>query len=172
MKNWLLTIFLFSTITFVFISCERDDICAEATQTSPFLIIKFVDFVTGIDAKIPEELQIKAVGIDTEYPLESVGDSIAIPLRLKGNITEFEFTINSNIENNTDTSPLANTDLISFQYTLDEQYISSACGFKVDYIGLTTSPIDGGTDDAWIKNITIQRENITDETAAHVYIFH
>lgn len=153
-------------------SCERDDICAEGTPTTPFLIIKFIDFETGTLVKAPAELQIKAVGSDTPFPFKTVEDLIRIPLRNKESITEYEFTINSNTSNNTDTDPAPDKDIVSFQYTIKEEYVSSACGFKVNYEGLTFSPPVAGDDGNWIKNITIQRENITDETTAHVFIFH
>jgi len=153
-------------------SCERDDICAEGTPTTPFLIIKFIDFETGTLIKAPVELQVQAVGVDTPFTLGTVRDSILIPLRNNESITDYEFTINSDTTNNTDTDPNPDKDIVSFQYTAKEEYVSSACGFKVNYEGLTFSPPITGDDGNWIKSITIQRENITDETTAHVFIFH
>lgn len=154
------------------LSCERDDICAEGTPTTPFLVIKFIDFDTSTQVKAPLELQVKAVGIETPFTLGTVTDSILIPLRNNVSITDYEFTINSDITNNSDTDPLPNKDTVSFQYTTQEEYVSSACGFKINYKGLTVSPVEAGDDGSWIKNITIQRENVTDETTAHVFIFH
>lgn len=153
-------------------SCERDDICAEGTPTTPFLIIKFIDFDNGTLIKAPAELQVKAVGVETPFTLGTARDSILIPLRNNEPITEYEFTINSDTNNNSPTDPAPDKDIVSFQYTVKEQYVSSACGFKVNYEGLTFSPPVTGNDGNWIKNITIQRKNITDETTAHVFIFH
>lgn len=153
-------------------SCERDDICAEGTPTTPFLVIKFLDFDNGTEIKKPSELQVKAVGEESSYTLGSVTDSILIPLRNDQLVTEYEFTINSDTTNNNDGDPIPNTDTVSFQYTTEEEYVSSACGFKINYKGLTVSPVEEGDDGGWIKNIIRQRENVTDETTAHIFIFH
>ncbi len=165
----------FLVLSFVFIianlvlSCERDDICAEGTPTTPFLIIKFIDFTSATEIKRPVELQVRAVGVDSIFNIGSVTDSILIPLRTNASITDYELTINSDTSN--DTNP-SNTDIVSFQYTPVEEYVSSACGFKINYEGLTTSPVEAGSDGSWIQNITVQRQDVIDETAAHVFIFH
>ncbi|TSE08551.1 MULTISPECIES: DUF6452 family protein [Aquimarina] len=167
--------YLLFTLSSIFIlGCERDDICAEGTPTTPLLIIKFIDFDNGTEIKAPSELQVKAVAVDMDvedpFPLGSVTDSILIPLRTNSSITDYELTIDSNTTNEPETP--ANTDVISIQYTTVEEYVSSACGFKINYEGLTISPPVAGDDGSWIKNITIQREDVTDETTAHVFIFH
>ncbi|WP_062055139.1 DUF6452 family protein [Aquimarina longa] len=153
-------------------SCERDDICAEDTPTTPFLVIKFIDVDTGTEVKIPSELKVKAIDVDTPYPIGTITDSIKIPLRNNVSVTDYEFTINSDTNNNTADDPAPNVDIVSFQYTTEEQYVSSACGFKINYKGLTVSPPVAGSDGRWIKSITIQRENVTDEATAHIFIFH
>ncbi len=168
-KSLLFIICVFIT-TYLVSSCERDDICAEGTPTTPLLIIKFIDFDNSTEVKAPTELQVKAVDLENVFPIGTVTDSILIPLKTTESITEYAFTINSDTTND-ETPP--NTDIISFQYTLAEEYVSSACGFKVNYEGLTISPPNAGEDGSnWIQNITIQREDVTDETTAHVFIFH
>ncbi|MCK8524087.1 DUF6452 family protein [Aquimarina sp. D1M17] len=153
----------------IIMGCERDDICADGTPTTPFLIVKFIDFENGTEIKNPTELQVQAVGVDSPFDFGTVTDSIAIPLRTNEPITDYQFTIDSDTSND-DTA--ANTDTVSFQYTTVEEFVSSACGFKINFEGLTVSPPEAGTDGSWIRNITIQRENVTDETTAHVFIFH
>ncbi|WP_109301300.1 DUF6452 family protein [Aquimarina sp. AU474] len=156
-------------LLFLNVGCERDDICAEGTPTTPLLIIKFINFDNATEVKTPSELQVKAVGVEAPFTLTSVTDSIMIPLRTNEPITEYEFTIDSNTTN--DETP-SNTDTVSFQYTAVEEYVSSACGFKINYEGLTISPPVAGDDGSWIQNITVQREDVTDEATAHVFIFH
>lgn len=168
LKN-ILSLLIALLIISLSISCERDDICAEDTPTTPFLIIKFIDNQTNTKTKAPSELQVKAVGVDTLYSLGTVRDSILIPLKNDTTVTAYELTINSDTSN--DEIP-SNTDIISIQYTPVEKYVSSACGFKVNYEGLSTSEIVEGNDGDWIKNLTIQRQNVTDENNAHVFIFH
>ena len=155
-------------------SCERDDICSEDTPTTPLLIIKFIDNVTGINSKAPNELLIKPIDTtitDSIYFISNV-DSIAIPLRTDASITDYEFIINADTTD--EGNEIINRDTISFQYTLQEEYLNSACGFRATFTGLTTTPPDEPDDANWIKVVTIQRdrENIIDETAAHILIFH
>ncbi len=167
--NYIIPIITTVFLLFLNAGCERDDICAEGTPTTPLLIIKFIDFDNATEIKTPSELQVKAVGVENPFTLTSVTDSIMIPLRTNEPITEYEFTIDSNTSN--DETP-SNTDTVSFQYTTVEEYVSSACGFKINYEGLTISTPVAGDDGSWIQNITVQREDVTDEATAHVFIFH
>lgn len=155
------------------ISCERDDICAEDTATTPFLIIKFIDDNTVSDIKQPNELQVKAIGFDSIISFETNQDSIMIPLRTNEMLTSFEFTIDSDTMDGTDTV-LPNTDILNFEYTPVDEYVSSACGFRVIYNDLELTDIDSQPtdDDEWIQRITIVEENVINETAAHILIFH
>ncbi|KAA1246973.1 DUF6452 family protein [Aquimarina sp. RZ0] len=157
------------TVIHFSISCERDDICAENAATTPFLIIKFIDDVTATDTKRPNELQIGAEGSDTVINFETNLDSIMIPLKTDASLTNFRFTIDSDT---TDDATIPNVDMLSFQYSPQEEYVSSACGFRVIYNGLTNSltPEEGGEN--WIKRISILEQNIINETNAHVLIFH
>ncbi|MFD2561151.1 DUF6452 family protein [Aquimarina rubra] len=170
MKLYKTLIFVICSLIGLYLSssCQRDDICAEDTPTTPFLIIKFIDDQTVSDIKQPNELQVKAIGVDEILDFTATNqDSILIPLRTNATLTEFEFTIDAD-----DGGEDPNTDSLSFQYTPVEEYVSSACGFRVSYNGLTrtlTQEENGGN---WIKRITIVEDNVTDETAAHVLIFH
>ncbi|MBP2832809.1 hypothetical protein J8281_11485 [Aquimarina sp. U1-2] len=167
-----LTLLCFAILLLGICSCERDDICAEGTPTTPLLIVKFFDFDTKTEIKAPSELQVRAVGIDSFIDIGTVRDSIFIPLRTNSSSTAFEFTINSDTTNNAASDLPPNTDRISFQYTPVEEYVSSACGFRVVYDGLTFSDEDPGTAGDWIREISIRRRDILDETDAHILIFH
>ncbi|WP_298538526.1 DUF6452 family protein [uncultured Aquimarina sp.] len=158
------------TAVYLSSSCERDDICAEDTPTTPFLIIKFIDDVTVSDIKQPVDLEVRSTDplITSTVPDVVSRDSIMIPLRVDSQITEFEFIINAT---NDDTT-LANGDIVSFEYTPVEEYVSSACGFKVNFQGLTSTLTQEEDEGNWIKRITIEEDNVTNETAAHVFIFH
>ncbi|MHA7059365.1 DUF6452 family protein [Aquimarina sp. M1] len=150
-------------------SCQRDDICAEDTSTTPFLIIKFIDDQTVSDIKRPNELQVRAIGFESIIDFTAANqDSILIPLRTNATLTDFEFTIDSDV----DDGGTPNTDTLSFQYTPVEEYVSSACGFRASYEGLGFTLVQEENDGNWIKRITIEEDNVTDETAAHVFIFH
>ncbi|AXT59109.1 hypothetical protein D1816_01675 [Aquimarina sp. AD10] len=157
-------------------SCERDDICT-GDGTTPFLIIKFIDDDTQTEIKTPSELEVRALGdlgegIDPVFPLPTLTDSIFIPLRTDMTTTGYEFVINS-ITTNDGTTPVpSNSDTINFTYTTDDEYVSSACGFKVNFRDFDGDLVieTGGAN--WIKNITIQTEDVTNETEAHILIFH
>ncbi len=159
----------------VIYGCERDDICAEDTPTTPLLIIKFKNDLTVSDIKRPNELQIRVTEIGTDNgPIEPIifetnQDSIMIPLRTNITTTEFEFIIDSDT---TDDMVLPNSDTVNFQYTPQQEYVSSACGFKVNYLGLTETLTNEENGENWIKRIERIEENITNETAAHILIFH
>lgn len=153
-----------------FYSCERDDICAVDTETTPLLIIKFIDNNTGVTEKEVNELKISAEGASSDIVFTEAVDSILIPLKTDASETEFIFTINSNTED--DDMLIPNEDTLSFQYTVVEEYLSSACGFKASYRGLTTTPPNEPDDGNWIKGITIEVENIINEKNTHVLIFH
>ena len=152
----------------LFSSCERDDLCAEDTLTTPKLIIKFFDIVTGSEVKAPNELLIRPIAFPDSIFFPTNVDSIAIPLQTDSPITEYEFTIDSDTTND-DTVP--NKDTISFQYTVEQEYISSACGFRATFNGLDFTGPQQDVTENWIKQIDIQNRNITDEQDIHVFIF-
>jgi len=176
LKQTLILLLYSFTMMYFSSSCQRDDICAEDTPTTPLLVINFIDDNTVSDAKPPNELQIKAVGFDNIIDFEANPESISIPLRTSELSTDFEFTINSNVTEGDPDMP--NTDTVSFQYTPVEQYVSSACGFRVTYNGLTRTLTPEENNGNWIKRITIEEANVTDETdetgetITHVLIFH
>lgn len=174
MKNAVTFGLFFCALCLVYLSssCERDDICSEDTQTTPLLIIRFIDNVTGVNKKAPNELLIRPIDtvIRESIFFASNLDSIAIPLRTDSPITDYEFIINADTTDQG--NEVINRDSISFQYTVEEEYLSSACGFRAGYIGLTTTPPNEPEDGNWIKGVTIERENIIDETATHILIFH
>ena len=152
-------------------SCERDDICAESTPTTPLLKITFFDADNPSELKAPNNLSIMAEGqADMEEPFLTTSlDSISIPLRTGVDITEtvFTLTINSLAD---DTEPL-NIDVLTLAYIQEEEFVSKACGFRIIYTELTeqNSPEEDG---AWIQDIELQTFTVEDETEAHIYIFH
>ena len=166
---------IFASVIFCFIaiilsaSCERDDICAENTTTTPMLIIKFIEDGTVSDINRPNELQVQAIGFDNIISFTPNQDSIMIPLRTDASLTDFVFTIDSDVTEGDTAIP--NSDTISFQYTVVEDFLSSACGFIASYNGLTSSSASDDNDE-WIQSIIIDEINVINETAAHVRIFH
>jgi len=134
------------------LSCEKDDICIDAT--TPSIIIRFYNNDIQTDVKKVSELTVWADGKDSIYVKQSL-DSIIIPLDLNQNNTLYKFTSNS-IE-----------DEINFTYTRNDVFVSRSCGYKTIFENLQ---IDSNTTN-WIKNISINNTTIENDTAAHITIF-
>lgn len=155
------------TAILILAGCERDDICAEDTPTTPLLIIQFFDFDTRIDSKAPNNLSVRSADLSENFISNSDQDSIAIPLKTNADITDFRFTIDVN-------DSVQNIDSLSFEYTAVEEYVSSACGFKINYEGLTFTLIEeeDQANNNWIKEVVRIESNITDENTTHIFIYH
>ncbi|TDP59513.1 DUF6452 family protein [Flavobacterium dankookense] len=172
----LLFIVLFA-ITFS--SCEKDDICSD--ETTPRLVIEFYQIgdqtvkqnvpnlkVIADGETIPVVLNESATG-DSRFLSNS--SSIKIPLNLEDTTTKYKFIINS-----TSTNPLLiNEDFLTFNYTLENVYVSRACGYKTimelnttDGIIKTDTPLADGF---WMQAINIENNSITTENEIHVKIY-
>jgi len=151
-------------------SCERDDICAASTPTTPLLIIRFYDAANPTELKAVSNLDIIENGTGITESGTFSSDSIAIPLRTNMDITSLELILNSTSDIDDTENPI-NADLINFEYTRSEDFISKACGFRVIYNDLQEfrAPQDDGF---WIQNLIIDNSTIDNETTAHIRIFH
>tara|TARA_B100000780_G_scaffold49846_2_gene30975 strand:- start:518 stop:1012 length:495 start_codon:yes stop_codon:yes gene_type:complete len=146
------------------ISCERDDICLETTAGSPNLIILLLDSENNDTRKIPTGFLIRAIGSDNVLT-NNLNDSIVLPLNTKEKISQFEFIINFENENE-------NIDTLLINYKRIDKYINRACGYRSNFI-LEQSPIRLlNPGDNWIKGFIILKDTISDETTAHLGILH
>jgi len=146
------------------ISCERDDICLETTAGSPNLIILLLDSENNDTRKIPTGFLIRAIGSDNVLT-NNLNDSIVLPLNTKEKISQFEFIINFENENE-------NIDTLLINYKRIDKYINRACGYRSNFI-LEQSPITLlNPGDDWIKGFIILKDTISDETTAHLGILH
>ena len=153
------------------ISCEKDDICADANANTPHLIITFHDTASGAK-KAVNNLMIQGLDQTIYYGSASTRDSIAIPLRVLTNNTIFklfkDYSDNNTANNMADDT--GNIDTITLNYETEELFISRACGYKTIFNNLTA----GFTTDSdnWITTITVVNNKIENETNAHVRISH
>lgn len=150
-------------------NCERDEICLE--EITPKLIIRFYNNDIQTEIKSVFNLSVNIEGIDGEYTNESitaVTDSIAIPLKVTENITRFILTIPGDETEGTE----ANLDTITVIYTQEDVFISRACGYKTIFNETNAGLVDD--DDNWIKDLqtVTDPQQIIDENAAHVKIYH
>lgn len=187
MKFKTYSLFLFISIL-ASLGCQRDDICPETEDTTPLLIIRFYDIEDNDLLKAPQNLGIienceegaecneEYVSIRNQNNRDQIityerftGDSLAIPLKTNSDVTSFKFIANNNA---TDQEPDddKNTDILTFTYGRQEDYINRACAFKVNYVGLKAN-LEAGEDGTWIQEIQIEETNIEDQNQAHVSIF-
>ncbi len=162
-------------------SCEKDDICAETTATTPKLILRFYDITSQDDTK--DAIGLRVTGLDdSEEDIEIsdlnivTTDTINLPLRTDANATKFTFHKDYAVDNNgtpdnpDDDITFGNPDIVTISYQREDVYVSRACGFKTIFNNLTISvELDG---DNWIINSEIINSIVENETTAHVKIFH
>jgi hypothetical protein len=152
-----------------FSSCEKDDICDATTATTPGIVIEFYNTATTPVVKNVTNLKVVGEGIANYYLFNNVS-KIKLPLKTSADVTKFSFIINS-----TD-SATQNEDLIEFNYTRKNVFISRACGFKTLYYLNATNPLlltDSVVNDGnWIQNFTIETSNIETENETHIKIYY
>ncbi|MDN3594616.1 DUF6452 family protein [Zunongwangia endophytica] len=161
----------------LFAGCQRDDICPESTDTTPMLVINFFDEnSSSLEPRPSVNLTIREVGretIDTLYYREN-RQSIRIPLRTDRDSTKYEFVQNGVIfDENGDPDPElneendTNTDIITFNYSREEEYINRACSFKVNFLNMSYLT-DGGDDGRWISRMRLLVEDVVTDNFNNV----
>lgn len=172
-------------------SCERDDICAEATPTTPRLIIRFYDINNPEDFKDVRQLEIDGLDddgnpFDMENPIlvRTDTDSINLPLRFQAEneitTTRFRLTKDADFEDdidddgNDDLTTASNDDIITIRYTPEFVYVSRACGYKSIFNLDIDDPVTRDPDDIdiWTTSFEIINFTIENENAAQINIFH
>lgn len=164
LKNGILLVFIIALIA---ISCERDDICAASTPTTPVLTIGFQDADNTTEDK---ELNITIYKVDNSDSLAYTSAStVEIPLRTDTTATVLVFVKNPiNLVAAEDPN---NADTVTFKYTPQEEFISRACGYRVSFSNLTIQN-NPGSDGRWIDDIIINTRTITNNDTTQVYIRH
>lgn len=161
--------FALAVLLLLNLGCQRDDICPEATPTTPQLLISFFDFQEPDIPKTPRNLTVKANNV--EVPLIEQGNlsEIRIPLRTDADATEYDFILNASANPEEDQG---NLDRVTFTYARDEVYINRACSYKIIYLNLEAR-LEGSEDpERWIRSIVVAEENIENENNTHIFIYH
>jgi len=158
----------------IIISCEKDDICSDSTQTTPQLIVTFYDVLDPQQSKIVESLAVYAINDSELILIENINgintDSIAIPLRSDIGVSNFKFIKNYSIENDI---IFGDQNHIYIDYEISDVFVSRACGFIANYsilsliLVLQDYPIV-----EWIGGYEIVNPIVTNENQAHVKILH
>ena len=172
-----LTLFL---LFILFNNCERDDICAESTPSTPTLVINFNDDQNVEDPKNVTQLLVELLD-DNGVVINTVGSSsttneIFLPLRIQDENETTPITTRYAITERSTDADNANTDIIEITYTTEFIYVSRACGFKSIFNLVTPSadafniePFDGS---AWTTNFTVENFVIENTNEAHIIIYH
>lgn len=147
-------------------NCEKDDICSESTPTTPRLVIQFYDINDPTTAKNVTSLLVAGTGADETLGTFSGVSKILLPLRISDDQTQYTFTLNSN------NTSLDNTDVLTFNYTREQVFVSRACGYKTIFTLDDATPFvqDDGTDLRWMNNVTVAQPNILNEDEVHVSV--
>ncbi|MBN9283009.1 MULTISPECIES: DUF6452 family protein [unclassified Flavobacterium] len=159
-----------------FWSCEKDDICADGTPTTPSVVIEFYDKNDPTVLKSVTNLRVIADGMtepiifnatgneDTKYL--TTANKIKIPLKTTEDITSYHFTQNA-------ANPaISNEDHMVFNYSRTDQYVSRACGYKTTFKLAPNNPvIPEGDTDKWISNIVTVQSNIENPNETHLKIY-
>lgn len=151
-------------------SCERDDICAESTPTTPHLVIEFFDISEQSETKRVIDLLIQGVDNDDVYQYAASTDVIGLPLKTNDVVTKFK--LHKEYEEDVDGNVIGgNEDIIIITYNPKEVYVSRACGYKTIFENVE---IDIETDgDDWIELIQVEEPlTVDNESETHVQIFH
>ncbi|APY06962.1 hypothetical protein BWZ20_01005 [Winogradskyella sp. J14-2] len=177
---------MYFTTLLLFQNCERDDICAESTPTTPRLLVEFNDATEPEDLKPVTRLTIYGEGLannptddNTEGTLvyNANATTAELPLRIdnEGETTISRFILekdtNLRLDDNDNTN--SNIDIIEISYETEFVYVSRACGYKSIFKNLQVSfeASDGTT---WISSIEINDaiEQVENENVVHVRILH
>jgi len=163
-------------IAFSISGCEKDDICASTTPTTPRIVIDFYNRenndvlknVTRLTAKgIDEEIGIVFNENGTEITkYQTNANRLSLPLKLNSETTQYVLTQYS------DTEELTNSDTITFNYSTRQLYVSRACGYKINFRLNDADPAKRELDgNEWISNIVVETTNIETENETHIKIY-
>ncbi len=154
MKNKTIILLFIIIFFIVYISCEKDDLCIKSPVT-PNLILRFYDSDNKEELKSVEKLYIWSEGKDSIFNGVST-DSISLPLNSLTTQTVYKISDGTNIN------------ILTIEYTIEEEYVSRSCGFKIIYKDLILT-----SNNIWFSEITpTTLKTITSQDAAHVQIYH
>jgi hypothetical protein len=152
-------------------SCEKDDLCTPDQAVTPRLVIEFKDVLNPLQNKAVDRIQVQEIGSSTFGPLDTNGsttlsniESISIPLRTDSSRTSYNLILTED--------GVVNLDNIDFNYILEEEYVSRACGFRVVYNNLVAIQTAETSGTQWIERVIVVEDNVTNNTDVHVQILH
>ncbi|MFM2231156.1 MAG: hypothetical protein RL607_2414 [Bacteroidota bacterium] len=156
---------------FVLSGCEKDDICSGDSTTTPRLVIEFYDVANLTQTKNVSNLVLKTNGIAETINFNGVS-KIYVPLDTSAETTHFQFIQNGGDDDATND----NIDEITINYTRTSQYVSRACGYKMNFVLNTTNGFEftdtTPNDGLWIQTMGVVQSTIANENEIHVKLFY
>ena len=150
-----------------FWGCEKDDICTEGTPTTPQVVIEFYDAANPTDLKPVTNLKISSPGFADMENINNVS-KVKLPLKTNELVTVFNLTLNGYDSDTTND----NTDVLTFNYTKSDVFISRACGFKTVFQLNDNNPVlTDGDATMWISSRVVTQSNIQNENETHIKIY-
>ncbi len=159
-----ITLLLFTTL-FLW-GCTRDDICPDDTQTTPLLVIKFMDISNPTQVKAVDNLRITLANTSQTELVPATTDTLyKIPLNPIATSVDYNFT-----KGYEGTEP--NTDAFNITYQKGADiYINRACGFRTSFIDIDpTIQAEGSAN--WMLGNIINNTTVENEDITHITIFH
>lgn len=168
--------------TFGLSSCEKDDICDANTPTTPRLVITFYDIANPTKTKNVSNLMVigdkmkEGIVFNESLPVTDTtryvtnGSTVMLPLKVNDSTTTYKLVYNS-----LNTNPAAiNTDVLKFNYTTQNVYVSRACGFKTIFQLRNIAPFvhtDPNGDTFWMTEVDLENPNIESENETHIKVY-
>lgn len=160
-----------------YLSCEKDDICAEDTQTTAGVVVEFYNKDNQTILRNVDDLVVIAEGMTDSLSLNDAGakilstSKIILPLRTNQDVTAYQLIYRSRA-----TDGSRNSDVLTFNYLRNETYVSRACGYKTTFGLELPSPVlnmlTEGTDGTrWTNTINVENTGIENENETHVKIY-
>ena len=182
MKRLICSVTVLLVLTYFAVSCEKDDICAEGSPTTPSLIVEFYNKDNGEELVNLINFRYYAVGETDTLPDVEEGTTtsfskIELPLRTDATTTKWGLIFTRRLSNGQFTEP--NTDFLEFNYETNTAYVSRACGFATTFmlspnLNGAPNPVHTDSEDAdglWIDDVEVITTNIEDESETHIKIF-
>lgn len=168
MKKILLLLLLVALGLFTW-NCEKDDICDEATSTTPRIVLHFYDAANPTLEKNITNLRAAGDGSGAD-PIDVTGVAeVKLPLKTTGDATTYHLILNST------STTLDNEDVLTFNYARNEIFVSRACGYKMIFQLDAATPFiqsEGETPDgAWMQGIQVTQPNVENENEVHISVY-
>jgi Family of unknown function (DUF6452) len=147
--------------------CEKDDICVD--ETTPQLVIEFYDISNPAVLKNVVNLEVTGDGMTDSLDTFNGVSTISLPLKTNEDVTRYHLLLNST------SSTASNEDILEFNYTRQNVFVSRACGYKTVFELNTSNGFNYTdatiTDGLWIQDTNLQTNSIVTEDEVHLKIY-